>query len=75
MPRLRGIALIATLVTAVQAVTAIGANVFPDDLLLAARLEGCGAASLAAAIVSSALALLLAASFVLAPDAKSGPRA
>ena len=68
MPRLRGIALIATLVTAVQAVGAIGANVFPDDLLLAARIEGCGGQSLAAAIVSSALAILLAMSFVIALD-------
>jgi hypothetical protein len=68
MPRLRGMALIAALLTAVQAVSAIGANVFPDDALLAARIEGCGSASLSTAIVSSALALMLAAAFVVAPE-------
>jgi len=68
MPRLRGMALIAALVTAIQAVSAIGANVFPDDLLLAARSEGCGGSFLATAIVSSALALMLGTAFVVAPD-------
>ncbi|KAB0268399.1 hypothetical protein [Microvirga brassicacearum] len=74
MPGLRGIALIAGLVTAVQAVTAIGANVFPDAALIAARIEGCGGASIATAIVSSALAILLAISFVVAVDGTPRPR-
>jgi hypothetical protein len=75
MPRLRGIVLVATLLTAIQAVRAIAANVFPDDVLAAARIEGCGGQSLAAAMVSSALALLLGVSFVIALDRPSGPRA
>ena len=75
MPRLRGIVLIATLLTAIQAVGAIAANVFPDDMLVAARIEGCGGQSLAAAIVSSVLAILLGVSFVIALDRQPGPRA
>jgi hypothetical protein len=75
MPRLRGIALIATLLTAIQAVGAIAANVFPDDTLVTARFEGCGGQSLAAAIVSSSLALLLGVSFVMAVGRQSGPNA
>ena len=72
---LRGIVLIAALLMAIQAVGAIAANVFPDDVLLAARLEGCGGQSLATAIVSSVLVLLLGASFILALDSRPGPRA
>jgi hypothetical protein len=75
MPRLRGIVLIATLLTAIQAVGAIAANVFPDDMLVAARLEGCGGESLAAAVVSSALAFLLGVSFVISLEGRSGPQA
>ena len=75
MPRLRGIVLIATLLTAIQAVGAIAANVFPDDMLVAARIEGCGGQSLSAAIVSSVLAILLGVSFVIALDRQPGPRA
>jgi hypothetical protein len=67
-PRLRGMALIAGLVTAVHAVTAIGDIVFPDHLLLAAREEGCGSASMTTAIVSSLLAMLLLAAFMRSPD-------
>ena len=46
LPRLRGMAFIACLLAAIQAVSAIGLNVFPDRALVAARLEGCGEASL-----------------------------
>jgi hypothetical protein len=67
-PRLRGMALIAGLVAAVRAVTAIGQNVFPDQLLLSARIEGCGGASLATAIASSVVAVLLLFVFLRAPD-------
>ena len=74
LPRLRGMAFIACLLAAIQAVSAIELNVFPDRALVAARLEGCGEASVAAAIVSSVLALLLAGAFVAALDGRPGSR-
>ncbi|WP_210496155.1 hypothetical protein [Microvirga antarctica] len=74
-PRLRGMALIAGLVAAVKAVTALGDNVFPDRLMLSARLEGCGEASIAGAVVAAFLAALLLGAFLWATDSTAREQA